>query len=104
MALATDRSVKYSAGSGYRVDTGGTPPMGAVHHLSRFGFVAFPYGQEAGRLILKVNGNNTVISEDLRRDAPPIGFKNPPGLKNTPARYLEWPDDEVLKRHYNRLK
>jgi hypothetical protein len=65
----------------YRHDTGGSRPMGKVHHDSKFGFVAYPArpGRD-GNLVYIVNENNTI-------------FRLP--AAEGPRR--TWPSDEELK-------
>jgi hypothetical protein len=52
----------------YRQDTGGTRPMGKVHHLERFGFIAYPArpGRDGGFFYL-VNENNTIIRWSVQK-------------------------------------
>lgn len=97
MALVTDKSSgALPAERGYKADTKGTPPMGAVHHLSRFGFVVFPDSPSGGEVLYRVNENNTIFGEWIkRREKPgPAG----PGYQNIPSWFLEWPSDEELKK------
>ena len=97
MALVTDKSPEIlPAERGYKADTKGTPPMGAVHNMSRFGFVVFPDTPRGSETILRVNENNTIFSEWIKpRENPgPAG----PGFKNVPSWYLEWPSDEERKK------
>ena len=78
------------------------PRMGRVHHTTRFGFVAFPDSVSSGKYVFMVNENNTIF-----RSAAPAPVKSgtatPPGLNGISARYLNWPDDAVLKSYWNKL-
>jgi hypothetical protein len=92
IALIEDDSLKGSAESIFRQDTGGSPPMGKVHNTSKFGFCAYPaeYGV-TGKFTFLINENNTV-------------FKLDNGGK--PA--MAWPDDSPPRKsdwdgHYQKL-
>ncbi len=80
----------------YRQDTGGTPPMGACHHLSKFGFVSFPDSQSAGPYVYLVNESNVVFRRStigsVRKDR-----SMPPGLNGFDEAYRNWPTEETLK-------
>ena len=90
MSLVSDKSIGTPAERFYKVDTQGTPPRGAVHHPSRFGFVVFPETSKVGEYIFRVNENNTVFREWIKPRA---------GFKNVPSWFLEWPSDAELKKH-----
>jgi predicted Ser/Thr protein kinase len=64
----------------YQQDTGGTPAMGAVHHVNRFGFCAFPseYGTSGTRTYI-VNERAQVYWKDTR-GAPVLSWPPPTEL------------------------
>jgi type II secretory pathway pseudopilin PulG len=96
LALLTDRS-ESGPEIAYRQDTGGNPPMGSVHHLSRFGFAAFPDSSSRGRRLYIINENGTVFRHGLRTNGR-LGSAVPPGRKGLSDFYQHWPDDTHLKR------
>lgn len=61
----------------YKVDTGGSVAMGAVHNLSRYGFTAYPdaYGV-SGRLVYIMNEVGSVLQRDPV--APVTSSSTPP--------------------------
>ena len=69
----------------YKTETGGRYPMGKVHHLTRFGFCAFPEDPGVtGRRVYIVNQNFTVFfSNDIK---PPTS----------------WPDVSTLMTHWSK--
>lgn len=83
VALEVDDSVQGSPESFYFQDTGGNRPMGDVHHLSKFGFCAYPKSKDTGKYSFIVNENNTLSR------AKDVG------------RVSRWPADERLKSHWN---
>jgi type II secretory pathway pseudopilin PulG len=98
MSLVSDKSTGTPAERFYKVDTQGTPAMGAVHHPTRFGFVVFPDTSKVGEYIFRVNENNTVYREWIKpREKPGTAG---PGFKNVPSWFLEWPSDDELKKHF----
>lgn len=99
-ALKTDLS---AGGATYHQDTGGHPPMGRVHNLSRFGFLAFPDNPRAGKYVYIVNEDDTIYRTETRSLCRK-GTAQPPGLENVSAEYLNWPDGSTLKRHWMRLR
>ena len=97
--LKADLSVGEGSETLYAQDTKGTPPMGRVHHTSRFGFVAFPDSQSAGKYVFIVNENNSIIR------SPAVGPCRqgraiPPGLSAIAPVYRNWPDDNVMKANW----
>jgi hypothetical protein len=100
--LLTDQSLSGTSEMTYKTDTGGTPRMGAVHNTSKFGFVAFPDTDSAGKYIFRVNENNTIFRE-ATTGSPRKGAALPPGLKLLPPSYLNWPDDSSLKSYWNKI-
>jgi prepilin-type N-terminal cleavage/methylation domain-containing protein len=100
MALSTDYSMGSAPEATYKVDTGGTPDMDSVHNTSKFGFLAFPDSQSAGKYVFIVNENNTIF-----RSATSTVVKTtattPPGTLTAP--YDGWPTDGNLKSFWNKL-
>ena len=84
----------------YKLDTGGTPLMGSCHNTSKFGFLAFPDSQSAGKYVFIVNENNTIF-RSATSGAVKAGPTSPPGTCATP--YDMWPDDANLKSFWNKL-
>jgi len=76
-ALEADDSEK---GETYFQDTGGNRPMGDVHHLSKFGFGAYPASARDGEYSFILNENNTIFRYR--------------GV----GHITRWPDDNDLKR------
>jgi len=99
-ALTTDDTLTGSAESTYKLDTGGTPVMGSCHNTSKFGFLAFPDSQSAGKYVFIVNENNTIFRSATSGAVKPSA-SNPPGLASAP--YDQWPDDANLKSYWNKL-
>jgi hypothetical protein len=95
-----------SAGTGpeglYKQDTKGTPPMGRVHHETKFGFVAFPDSLSAGKYAYIVNENNTIFRSPVTAPCRQ-GTETPPGIRNVASVYLNWPDDNNLKAYWAKL-
>lgn len=101
-ALNADLSVGKGPEGAYRQDTKGTPPMGRVHHLSRFGFVALPDSTSSGKYAFLVNENNSVFRSAI--SAPwRQATETPPGIRNVSSAYLCWPDDPNLKAYWSTL-
>jgi hypothetical protein len=51
-----------------------------------------------GEYVFRVNDHNTVFREWIRpREKPGPAA---PGFKNVPSWFLEWPNDEELKKHF----
>ena len=99
-ALVTDDTLAGSAESTYKIDTGGTPVMGSVHNTSKFGFLAFPDSQSAGKYVFIVNENNTIFRSATSSPVK-TSTTTPPGTLAAP--YLSWPDDPNLKSFWNKL-
>ena len=100
-ALATDDSMNGAAESTYKQDTGGTPVMGSVHNTSKFGFLAFPDSQSAGKYCFVVNENNTIF-RSATSGAVKTSTTNPPGLITTPA-YANFPSDANMKAFWSKI-
>jgi prepilin-type N-terminal cleavage/methylation domain-containing protein len=101
MALSTDDSMNGTSESTYKTDTGGTPTMGTCHNTSKFGFLAFPDSQSAGKYCFMVNENNTIF-RSATSGAVKTGTSNPPGLITTAA-YANFPSDTNLKSFWSKL-
>ena len=99
-ALLLDDTLAGSAEATYKLDTGGTPTMGTCHNTSKFGFLAFPDSQSAGKYVFIVNENNTIF-RSATSGAVKAGATNPPGTCAAP--YDAWPDDANLKSFWNKL-
>ncbi|MBI3855785.1 MAG: hypothetical protein HY293_08860 [Planctomycetes bacterium] len=79
-ALEADDS---AGGETYFQNTGGSRPMGDVHHLSKFGFGAYPASDRDGKYSFIVNENNTIY-------------------RYTDVGHItRWPDDKLLMRISN---
>ena len=100
MALLSDDTLAGSAESTYKVDTGGTPNMASVHNTSKFGFLAFPDSQSAGKYVFIVNENNTIF-RSATSGAVKTTTTTPPGTLGAP--YTTWPDDANLKLYWAKL-
>jgi hypothetical protein len=48
----------------YFQDTGGNRRMGDVHHLSKFGFCAYPRSSTTGKFTFLINENNTIFRRE----------------------------------------
>lgn len=97
LAMRTDQDLKGTPDMSYRMDTKGTPPMGPVHHPSKFAFVAFPDSPGAGELIFATNERNTIFAQSLPADAR-IGREVPPGRKGLDPIWQHWPEEQLFKR------
>jgi hypothetical protein len=95
LALLTDHSAT-GPEMIYQQDTGGKPPMGSVHHLSRFGFTAFPDSLSRGKHLFIINENGTIFRHALRTTGR-LSNEVPPGRKGLNDFYQHWPDDKHLK-------
>jgi hypothetical protein len=101
-ALTSDMGVIGSE-STYRQDTGGVPPMGTCHNLSKFGFVALPDSVSSGPFVYIVNENNTIMRSAVTTAAR-TGRACPPGLGSIPDAYLNWPDAARQKQYWSKLE
>jgi len=99
-ALTADDALTGSPEASYKLDTGGTPIMGSVHNTSKFGFIAYPDSQSAGKYVFVVNENNTIFRSATSGSVKP-GTSNPPGLLNAP--YQVFPNDTNLKSYWSKL-
>ncbi|HLY75696.1 MAG TPA: hypothetical protein VKU80_16370, partial [Planctomycetota bacterium] len=99
-ALISDDSLNGSPEATYKQDTGGTPIMGSCHNTAKFGFLAYPDSQSAGKYVFVVNENNTIFRSATSGTVKP-GTSNPPGLVNAP--YTVFPNDGNLKSYWSKL-
>jgi Tfp pilus assembly protein PilE len=101
-ALKSDLAAPFGPDASYLQETNGKPPMGRVHHLTRFGFVALPDSETSGKYAFIVNENNTILRRALTGPWKQ-GTGTPPGIQSVPSLYLHWPDEASLKASWNRL-
>jgi prepilin-type N-terminal cleavage/methylation domain-containing protein len=66
-SLVTDNNVAGTSEATYRQDTGGTPTMGSVHNYWKFGFLAFPDSQAAGKYVFIIGSSGSWPSRIRRR-------------------------------------
>jgi prepilin-type N-terminal cleavage/methylation domain-containing protein len=100
-ALITDDAMAGTVECTYKMDTAGTPAMGSCHNMSKFGFVAYPESQSAGKYVFVVNENNTIF-RSATSGAVKTGTSNPPGALTT-APYANFPSDANLKSFWSKL-
>jgi hypothetical protein len=100
-ALVLDDAVAGTAEATYKLDTTGTPTMGSCHNTSKFGFLAFPDSQSAGKYVFVVNENNTIF-RSATSGAVRTGVSNPPGAFTT-GTYSQFPNDSDLKSYWSKL-
>jgi prepilin-type N-terminal cleavage/methylation domain-containing protein len=99
MALLTDNNTS-GGESTYRQDTGGTPNMGSVHNLWKFGFTSFPDSSAAGKYVYVIDENNTIF-RSATTSAVKTSTTNPPGTLGTP--YDSYPNSADLKTYWSKL-
>ena len=97
LAMLTDQDLKDTPEMSYMMDTKGTPPMGPVHHMSKFAFVAFPDSPSAGERIFVTNESNTIRAQSMPANAR-IGQEVPPGRKGLDPIWQHWPEDKLFRR------
>ena len=100
-ALVNDNAMTGSVEMTYKIDTGGTPTLGTCHNTSKFGFLAFPDSQSAGKYCFIVNENNTIF-RSATSGAVKTGTSNPPGAFAT-GTYANFPNDTNLKSYWSKL-
>jgi len=100
IALLTDSTLGSVTEATYKLDTGGSPTMGSVHNTSKFGFLAYPDSQSAGKYVFIVNENNTIFRSATSTSVKP-STGTPPGAQVAP--YTGWPDDTNLKSFWAKL-
>jgi prepilin-type N-terminal cleavage/methylation domain-containing protein len=103
-ALTADNSLGSSPEATYKQDTGGTPAMGAVHNMSKYGFFAYPDSQTFGRFVYVVNEANTIYRSAMSTGVR-TGTTTPPGVAGTGfvATYQNWPDEINIKSYWAKL-
>ena len=99
-ALITDDTLAGTAEATYKQDTVGSVAMGSVHNTSKFGFLAYPDSQSAGKYVFVVNENNTIF-RSATSGAVKTTATSPPGVMGAP--YDSWPNDANLKSYWNKL-
>ena len=100
-ALEIDMNFTGLAEGSYWADTTGTVAMGTCHNTSKFGFMAYPDSQSAGKYVFMVNENNTIFRSATSGTVKP-GVTNPPGTLTNTA-YCNFPDDTTLKSYWSKL-
>jgi len=99
-ALLTDNQVSGTTEATYRQDTGGAPTMGSVHNYWKFGFLAFPDSQSAGKVVFVIDENNTIFRSATSGAVKPSP-SNPPGAPAAP--YDSYPSSSELKSYWSKL-
>lgn len=100
-ALTRDSGPSGGPGAPYRCDTGGSPPMGSCHNLSRFGFIAFPDSPSSGSNVYLVNESCVIMRSPVTAPVR-TGRSIPPGLDSISPAYGNFPDDRTLKASWSR--
>ena len=100
-ALILDNAMGGSTEATYKMDTAGTPNMGSCHNTSKFGFMAFPDSQSAGKYVYMVNENNTIFRSATSGQVKTT-TTNPPGNFTTGS-YANFPTDANLKSFWSKL-
>jgi len=75
--------------------------MVSCHNTSKFGFIAFPDSQSAGKYVFAVNENNTIF-RSATSGAVKTTTSNPPG-PFTAGVYSGFPSDANLKSYWSKL-
>lgn len=103
-AMSVDSSLGATPEATYKADTGGTPAMGTVHNMSKYGFVAFPDSQTFGRFVYIVNEANTIYRSAMSTGVR-LGGATPPGVAGTGfvGIYQNWPDETSMKSYWSKL-
>ena len=86
----------------YKLDTVGTPTMGSCHNTSKFGFLAFPDSQSAGKYVFMVNENNTIF-RSATSGVVKTTTTSPPGTFSGTSPYANFPSDVSLKSYWSKL-
>jgi len=100
-ALEFDQNFNGVTEASYWTETNGTLAMGLVHNTSKFGFMAYPDSQSAGKYVFIVNENNTIFRSATSGTVKP-GPTNPPGRCVLPA-YKDFPTDANLKSFWSKM-
>lgn len=98
-ALVADNNTT-GAEATYRQDTGGTPAMGSVHNLWKFGFISFPDSMAAGKYVFIIDENNTIF-RSATSGAVKTTTTTPPGTLGTP--YDVYPNSADLKSFWSKM-
>jgi prepilin-type N-terminal cleavage/methylation domain-containing protein len=98
-ALISDNNSS-GAEATYRTDTGGTPAMGSVHNLWKFGFISFPDSMAAGKYVFIIDENNTIF-RSATSGAVKTTTTTPPGTLGTP--YDVYPNNADLKAYWSKM-
>jgi len=99
-ALITDGNMAGAPESTYKVDTGGTPVMGSVHNYWKYGFIAFPDSQAAGKFVFVLDEGNTIFRSATSSPVK-TSVTTPPGTLAAP--YDSFPDSQNLKSFWSKL-
>ena len=99
-ALELDLTFNGAAEGMYWQETNGTLAMGLVHNTSKFGFMAYPDSQSAGKYVFIVNENNTIFRSATSGTVKPA-TTNPPGRAVAP--YKDFPTDANLKSFWSKM-
>jgi prepilin-type N-terminal cleavage/methylation domain-containing protein len=86
----------------YRQDTGGILPMGSIHNLNRYGFIAFPDSPSYGKYVFIVNENAAVFRNAVSTPVR-LGVAVPPGSTGFHTAYRNWPDDASMKSWWSKM-
>lgn len=70
VALESDDSDGPSKGASFREDTGGTPTMGKVHHMTKFGYCAYPAVPGVSGSFVYLIGTNGQIMQFMQGPPP----------------------------------
>ena len=98
-ALVSDAG-SVGAEATYQQDTAGTPAMGLVHNVWRFGFTCWPETRSAGKYVYVIDENNTIFRSATTSTIAPTN-SNPPGVAAAP--YNQYPSAANLKSYYSKL-
>jgi prepilin-type N-terminal cleavage/methylation domain-containing protein len=99
-ALISDANMGTGVEATYCQDTGGVPAMGSVHNYWKFGFLAWPDTQTAGKFVYVIDENNTIYRHAISTHIRP-STASPPGL--LPAPYDAYPSAPSLKSYWAKL-
>lgn len=100
-ALQIDNNFVGLPEGSYWQETNGTLAMGLVHNTSKFGFMAYPDSQSAGKYVFMVNENNTIFRSATSGTVKPA-TTNPPG-RCLIAGYKDFPTDANLKSYWSKM-
>lgn len=101
-ALVADLSAGAAdANSLYRLDTGGSLPMGKCHHPSKFGFITLPNSLRTARFVYILDEGHSVRRRALTCEVWTKGAAAP-GLEAVQAEFQNWPSDKTLRSSWGR--